>query len=106
MRIKIDEIIYSLKEFSHIMKEDYQLDSVSVYVVEEQDIVKFGYRIEHKTKVFTPYLTYIKIDRNECKQPDNNIWHLDFEGQITEHQTIGEYMDKIFVLLGNFTDSD
>lgn len=106
MRLKIDEAINNLKEFSQIIQEDYSLDSVSVYVVEEQNTIKFGYRIEHMNKVFIPFLIFTKTDRNECNMPDNIIWHLNYEEHITGHQTISHLMDKIFELLEFSTSSN
>lgn len=99
MRLHITDIISDTIDFKQSLQDDYELDKVDIYLIEDTEVINYGYRIEHQNKVFTAHSSFKRINNTECEKPEKLIWYLHHEGQVSEHHTIGQFMDKIFEYL-------
>lgn len=93
--MKINEIMNSLYYSISSLKEEFNLE-ISIFGVEGEESLTWGYKIEYNGVVYLAQIKYKKISNDECEEPAKYVWELLSNDTRTEHESI--YSAIYFIL--------
>jgi len=88
----------SLYDSIEHLEEDFELNNITPFGIESGDYFNCGYRIEYNDNVYLAQLKYKKVSAYECEELSSFVWELSDNNEITQHETIGSFMDKVLGL--------